>query len=39
VDKGREFVKDKQEGMSEAVEAGRAAMQREGEPLSAAKKA
>ena len=39
VDKGREFVKDKQEGMSEAVEAGRAAMQREREPLSAAKKA
>ena len=39
VDKGREFVKDKQEVLSEAVEAGRSAMQREREPLSETKKA
>jgi gas vesicle protein len=39
VDKGREFVKDKQAVLSEAAEAGRAALQREHEPLSAEKKA
>ena len=39
VDKGREFVKDKQAVLSEAAEAGRAAIQREREPLSAEKKA
>jgi gas vesicle protein len=39
VDKGREFVKDKQEVLSEAVEAGRAAMQQKREPLSEAKEA
>jgi len=39
VDKGREFVKDNQAVLSEAAEAGRAAIQREREPLSAEKKA
>jgi gas vesicle protein len=39
LDKGRDFVKDKQAVVSEAIEAGRAAMQREREPLSATKKA
>jgi len=39
VDKGREFIKDKQAVVSEAVEAGREAMQRERERLSGEKKA
>jgi gas vesicle protein len=39
VDKGREFIKDKQAVLTEAVEAGRAAMQREREQLSGKKKA
>ena len=39
VDKGREFIKDKQAVVTEAVEAGRAAMQRERERLSSGKKA
>ena len=39
VDKGREFLKDKQAVLTEAVETGRAAMQRERERLSTAKKA
>ncbi len=39
VDKGREFIKDKQAIMTEAVEAGRTAMQRERERLSGEKKA
>jgi gas vesicle protein len=39
VDKGREFVKDNQAVLSEAAETGRAAIQREREPLSAEKKA
>ena len=34
VDKGREFIKDKQAVVAEAVEAGRAAMSREHERLS-----
>ncbi len=34
VDKGREFIKDKQAVVTEAVEAGRTAMQRERERLS-----
>jgi gas vesicle protein len=37
LDKGREFIKDKQAVLTEAVEAGRAAMQRERERLSAEK--
>ena len=39
VDKGREFIKDKQAVVTEAVEAGRTAMQRERERLSGEKKA
>jgi gas vesicle protein len=39
MDQGREFVKETQAVLSEAVEAGRAAVQREHEPLSATKKA
>ena len=39
VDKGREFIKDKQAVMTEAVETGRTAMQRERERLSGDKKA
>jgi len=39
VDKGREFINDKQAVLTEAVQAGGAAMQRERERLSAAKKA
>lgn len=39
VDKGREFMKDKQAVLTEAVEAGRAAMQRERERLSGEMKA
>jgi gas vesicle protein len=39
VDKGREFIKDKQAVLTEAVEAGRAAMQWERERLSGEKKA
>jgi gas vesicle protein len=39
VDKGREFIKDKQAVVTEAVEAGRAAMQWERERLSGEKKA
>ena len=39
VDKGREFIKDKQAVLTEAVEAGRTAMQRERERLSGEKKA
>lgn len=39
VDKGREFLKDKQAVLTEAVEAGRTAMQREHDRLSGAKKA
>jgi len=39
VDKGREFIKDKQAVLTEAVEAGRAAMSRERERLSGEKKA
>jgi len=38
-DKGREFIKDKQAVLSEAVEAGRAAMHREHERLSGDKHA
>ncbi len=37
VDKGREFIKDKQAVLTEAVEAGRAAMRRERERLSVEK--
>jgi gas vesicle protein len=37
--KGREFIKDKQVVLTEAVEAGRAAMSRERERLSGEKKA
>ena len=39
VDKGREFIKDKQAVLTEAVEAGRMAMQWERERLSGQKKA
>jgi gas vesicle protein len=39
LDKGREFIKDKQAVLSEAVEAGRTAMHRERERPSAEKKA
>lgn len=39
VDKGGEFIKDKQAVLTEAVEAGRAAMQWERERLSGEKKA
>lgn len=39
VDKGREFINDKQAVLTEAVEAGRAAMQWERERLSGEKKA
>lgn len=39
VDKGREFIKDKQAVITEAVEAGRTAMQWERERLSGEKKA
>jgi gas vesicle protein len=39
VDKGREFIKDKQTVLTEAVEAGRAAMQWERERSSGKKKA
>jgi gas vesicle protein len=39
VDKGREFIKDKQAVVTEAVEAGRTAMQWERERLSGEKKA
>jgi len=39
VDKGREFIKDKQAVLTEAVEAGRAAMQWERERPSGKKKA
>ena len=39
VDKGREFIKDKQGVVTEAIEAGRTAMQREHDRLSGAKKA
>ena len=39
VDKGHEFIKDKQAVLTEAVEAGRAAMQWERERLSGEKKA
>lgn len=39
VDKGREFMKDKQAVLTEAVETGRAAMQRERERLSGEMKA
>ncbi len=39
VDKGREFIKDKQAVVTEAVEAGRAAMQSERERLFGEKKA
>ena len=39
VDKGREFIKDKQTVVTEAVEAGRTAMQWERERLSGEKKA
>jgi gas vesicle protein len=39
VDKGREFIKDKQAVLTEAVEAGRTAMQWERERLSGEKKA
>jgi gas vesicle protein len=39
VDKGREFIKDKQAILTEAVEAGRTAMQWERERLSGEKKA
>jgi len=39
VDKGREFIKDKQAVVTEAIEAGRNAMQRERERLSGEKKA
>ena len=39
MDQGREFIKDKQAVVTEAVEAGRKAMQREHERLSGEKKA
>jgi gas vesicle protein len=39
VDKGREFIKDKKAVLTEAVEAGRAAMHQERERLSSEKKA
>ncbi|TKS64597.1 MAG: hypothetical protein EWM73_00324 [Nitrospira sp.] len=39
VDKGREFIKDKQAVLTEAVEAGRTAMQLERDRLSGEKKA
>jgi hypothetical protein len=39
VDKGREFIKDKKAVLTEAVEAGRAAMRQERERLSSEKKA
>lgn len=39
VDKGREFLKDKQAVVTEALEAGRTAMQRERDRLSSEKKA
>jgi len=39
LNKGREFIKDKQAVMTEAVEVGRAAMHRERERLSGEKKA
>ena len=39
MDQGREFIKDKQEVVTEAIEAGRTAMQRERERLSGEKKA
>jgi len=39
LDKGREFIKDKQAVLTEAVEAGRAAMHRERDRLSGEKKA
>ena len=39
MDKGREFIKEKKAVLTEAVEAGRAAMQRERERLSGEKKA
>ena len=39
MDQGREFIKDKQAVVTEAVEAGRKAMQRERERLSGEKKA
>ena len=39
MDQGREFIKDKQAVVTEAVEAGRKAMQREREQLSGEKKA
>lgn len=39
LDKGREYIKDKQAVLTEAVEAGRTAMQREHERLSGEKKA
>lgn len=39
LDKGREFIKDKQAVLSEAVEAGRTAMQREHDRLSSEKHA
>jgi gas vesicle protein len=39
VDKGREFIKDKQTVVTEAIEAGRAAMSRERERLSGEKTA
>jgi gas vesicle protein len=39
VDKGREFIKDKQAVLTEAVEAARATMQRERERLSGEKNA
>ncbi|MDH4329365.1 MAG: YtxH domain-containing protein [Nitrospira sp.] len=39
LDKGRDFIKDKQAVLTEAVEAGRTAMQRERERLSSEKQA
>jgi gas vesicle protein len=39
VDKGREFIKDRKAVLTEAVEAGRAAMQQERERVSGEKKA
>ena len=39
MDQGREFIKDKQAVVTEAIEAGRTAMQRERERLSGEKKA
>ena len=38
VDKGREFIKDKQGVVTEAIEAGRTAMQREHDRLAGSKK-